>query len=70
VFESVVVVVFQSDFRLEMYQNNIFFLFLKFIFDISTSKRFENIKKYFKLFLNFGQPPVGLQSQMSIKTGH
>ena len=37
VFESVVVVVFQSTFRLEMYQN-VFFYFKKIIFDISTSK--------------------------------
>jgi len=30
---------------LEIHQNNIFFYFFKFIFDISTSKRSENIKK-------------------------
>jgi hypothetical protein len=30
---------------LEIHQNNIYFYFLKFIFDISTSKRSENIKK-------------------------
>jgi hypothetical protein len=36
VFESVVVVVFQSTFRLEMHQN-VFFL-KKIIFDIITSK--------------------------------
>jgi len=34
VFRSVVVVVFHS----KMYQNNIFFNFLKIIFDISVSK--------------------------------
>jgi hypothetical protein len=28
-----------------MHQNNIFFYFLKIIFDINTSKRYENIKK-------------------------
>jgi hypothetical protein len=28
-----------------MHQNNIFFYFLKIIFDISISKRYENIKK-------------------------
>ena len=41
-FKSVVVVVFQNMFYLEMHQNNIFF---KIIFDINISKRFENIKK-------------------------
>jgi len=37
VFGSVVVVAFQSVFYLEMHQN-IFFYFLKIIFDISASK--------------------------------
>jgi len=32
-------------FHLEIYQNNIFFYFLKIIFDISVSKLFKNIKK-------------------------
>jgi len=32
VFESVVAVVFQSVFRSEMYQNNVFFLFFKIHF--------------------------------------
>jgi hypothetical protein len=41
VFESVVVVVFHS----EIHQNNIFFYFLKIIFDISVSKLFENTKE-------------------------
>jgi hypothetical protein len=36
--ESVVAVTFQSVFYLEMHQNNIFFYFLKIIFDISASK--------------------------------
>jgi hypothetical protein len=46
VFEIVVAV--QSAFCLEMHQNN-FFYFLEIIFDISTLKRYENIKKiYFK----------------------
>jgi len=39
-----VAIVFQSAFRLEMYQNNIFY-FLKFIFGTRTSKRFKNKKK-------------------------
>jgi hypothetical protein len=37
VLESVITVVFQNTFRSEIHQNNIFFYFLKFIFDISTS---------------------------------
>jgi hypothetical protein len=35
---GVVVVAFQSVFHSEMHQNNIFFIFLKIIFDISISK--------------------------------
>jgi hypothetical protein len=38
-------VAFQSVFRLKMYQSNVFFYFLKFIFDISISKRSKNTKK-------------------------
>jgi len=38
-------VAFQSVFRLEMHQNNIFFIFFKFIFDINTSKQSKNTKK-------------------------
>jgi hypothetical protein len=38
------VVVFQSAFHLEMYQNH-FFYFLKIIFDINSSKWSENTKK-------------------------
>jgi hypothetical protein len=34
-------------FFLEIYQNKLFFYFKKIIFDISTSKRSENIKKLF-----------------------
>jgi hypothetical protein len=41
----VVAVAVQSVFRLEMHQNNIFFYFLKIIFDISISKQSKNIKK-------------------------
>jgi len=44
VFEIVVAVAIQIVFRLEMHQNK-FFYFLKIIFDISTSKRSEKIKK-------------------------
>ena len=42
-FGIVVTVAFQSAFRLEIHRNNIFFHFLKFIFDINTSKQSENI---------------------------
>ena len=35
---SVAVVVFQSAFHTEMHQNDIFFYFLKIIFEISVSK--------------------------------
>jgi hypothetical protein len=44
----VVEVAFQSIFFLEMHQNYIFFIFKKFIFDISTSKRSKNTKKKIK----------------------
>jgi hypothetical protein len=44
VFESVVMVTFQSNFHLKIHQNNIFY-FLKFIFNINISKRSKNIKK-------------------------
>jgi hypothetical protein len=48
VFGIVIVVVVQSVFRLEMHQNKKKY-FLKIIFYISTSKRYENIKEiYFK----------------------
>jgi hypothetical protein len=40
-FGSVVMVVFQSIFHAEMHQNNIFFYFLKIIFEISALKRFK-----------------------------
>jgi hypothetical protein len=42
-FGIVVAVVIQSVFRLEMLQNDVFFF--NFIFEISTSKQSENIKK-------------------------
>jgi hypothetical protein len=45
VFGIVVVVDFQSVFHLEMHQNNIFFYFFKFIFDINTSKQSKNNQK-------------------------
>jgi hypothetical protein len=43
VFESVIPVAFQSVFHSEIYQNNIYFYFLKIIFDINTSKGSKNI---------------------------
>jgi hypothetical protein len=42
---NVVTVTFQITFRAEMHAND-FFYFLKFIFDISTSKRFKTYKSY------------------------
>jgi hypothetical protein len=45
VFENVVVVSFQITFRVKMYQNDFFFIFLKIIFEISTSKRSKTYKK-------------------------
>jgi hypothetical protein len=45
VFENVVVVSFQITFRVKMYQNDFFFIFLKIIFGISTSKRSKTYKK-------------------------
>jgi hypothetical protein len=44
-FGNVINVIFQYLFNLKMHQNNIFFNFKKFIFDISISKRFKNTKK-------------------------
>jgi len=44
-FESVVAVVFQSVFHSEMHQNEVFFYFLKIIFEISISKRSKTYKK-------------------------
>jgi hypothetical protein len=45
-FESVVVVAFQSVFHAEMHQNDIFFfIFKKIIFKISASKRYKKYKK-------------------------
>jgi hypothetical protein len=38
-------VAFQSAFRAEMHQNDVFFYFLKIIFEISTSKRSKTKKK-------------------------
>jgi len=45
VFGSVVSVAFQIAFRVEIHANDIF-LFLKIIFDISTSKRSKKYKPY------------------------
>jgi hypothetical protein len=42
-FGIVVAIVVQNTFHLEMYQNDIFFILLKIIFKISTSKRSMNI---------------------------
>ena len=56
-FESVVVVTFQSAFRAEMHQNNIFLFFLKlFLRSAQRIKTIQNIKKiliFNKKKLNF-----------------
>jgi hypothetical protein len=44
-FGIVIAVAFQSTFHLEMYRNNVFLFFFKFIFDISISKQSKNTKK-------------------------
>jgi len=51
VFEIVVIVAFQSAFCLEIIK--IFFYFLKFIFDISTIKRYKIINFFLKFKNNF-----------------
>jgi hypothetical protein len=45
-FSSIVVVAFQITFRVEIHANNVFFYFLKFFFNISTSKRTKIYKIY------------------------
>jgi hypothetical protein len=45
IFGSVDMVVFQSVFCVEIHQNDIFFYFLKIIFDISASKRSKTYQK-------------------------
>jgi hypothetical protein len=37
-FESVILIVYKSNFHLEIYQNNIYFYFLKFIGNINKLK--------------------------------
>jgi hypothetical protein len=60
VFEIVKEIVFQSIFYSEIYHNNIYFYFLKFIFDINTSKQFKYTKKInlkkFSFFKNIIKP--------------
>jgi hypothetical protein len=46
VIDCVVVVIFQIIFYAEIYVNDIFFYFLKIIFNISTSKQFKIYKTY------------------------
>jgi hypothetical protein len=45
-FGNVVAVAFQITFRAEMHVNDIFFYFLKIIFDISTLKQSKTYKLY------------------------
>jgi hypothetical protein len=44
--DSVVVIAFQITFCAEMHVNDVFFIFLKIIFDINTSKRSKTYKLY------------------------
>ena len=73
-FEIVIIVTLQSIFHLKIYQN-IFFYFLKIIFDINTLKRYKNIiffyfkQKKFKIFKNMiftlfqNHPLINMKSQ-------
>jgi hypothetical protein len=74
VFGSVVMIVFQSIFYSEMYQNNIFY-FLKIIFDISALKWSKNTKKILiwskeknQKFLNFFKNAFEIQKQIRPKS--
>ena len=44
-FESMIAVVFQITFHVEIHVNDVFY-FLKIIFNISTSKQFKTYKSY------------------------
>jgi hypothetical protein len=46
VYGSVIAVTFQITFHAEIYVNDVFFIFLKIIFDISTSKQSKIYKTY------------------------
>jgi hypothetical protein len=43
----IVTVGFKSIYRFDIHENNIFFIFLKFIFDITILKQYKNIKNNF-----------------------
>jgi len=72
----VVTIAFQSAFHLKIYRNNIFFYFLKFIFDISTLKYSKNTKKLIlskeknKKILNFFKRALKMQKQTGFKYGY
>jgi hypothetical protein len=61
----------QNVFRLEMHQNDFLFYFLKIIFEISTSKWSENIKKNLifskNKILNFLETLIGQRFQTVIR---
>jgi hypothetical protein len=53
-------------FYLKIHQNNIYFYFLKIIFDINISKRLKNIKKNNQnCFSNYLEMLLGMQFQTS-----
>jgi len=56
----VVAVVFESNFYLEMYQNNIFFYFLKIIFEINALKYLKKSKNN-----NLNKKILNLLNEMS-----
>jgi hypothetical protein len=63
--DSVVAVIFQIAFHVEIHANN-FFYFLKIIFNISTSKRSKKYKLYLiltKINLKFNETQVKTHSQ-------
>jgi hypothetical protein len=45
-FESVVAAAFQSTFHLQIYQNNIFFIFLKLFLKSEHQNDLKTLKKY------------------------
>jgi len=49
---------------LEIHQNNIFFYFFKFIFDINTLKRSKNIKKIILKNQNFQKAQCGYKEKV------
>jgi hypothetical protein len=69
-FGSMVAVTFQITFRAEIHANDVFFYFLKIIFNISTSKRFKKYKPHLilaKKNSKFDETQVETHSQIGSK---